>query len=206
MLYEQELQLCLYCQVEIEETPFFGEKENPVFLKLYNRIPVHSAQTLYVFRKQGAIQKMIHAIKYKTDYRTAFYFGKQLAKKWKAEKRENIDVVIPIPMHTKKLRERGYNQSEQLCLGFAQEMGCELLCLLQRMKHIQSQTKKNINARSVVLEEVYALKKEADLTGKVVLLMDDVITTGATFEICGELVKKCNPLQMHVLGLAYAEK
>jgi predicted amidophosphoribosyltransferase len=91
-------------------------------------------------------------------------------------------------------------------MGFAHETGCEVLGLLKRRKHVQSQTKKNINARSASLEEVYVLKHEVDLTGKVVLLIDDVITTGATFEICAELVKKCNPLQMHVLGLAYAEK
>jgi competence protein ComFC len=103
ILYEQEFHVCLFCKTTLDETDFFKQKENPVFLKLYNRVPLQSAQTMYVFKKQGVVQKMIHAMKYKTDYRTAFYYGQQLALKWQSEKTEKIDVVIPIPMHTKGL-------------------------------------------------------------------------------------------------------
>ncbi|MCG8475168.1 MAG: ComF family protein [Cytophagales bacterium] len=141
------------------------------------------------FQKEGVSQTLLHALKYQGNIRAG-----QLAGLWFAQAlQENLaeyDALCPVPLHPSKLRKRGYNQSYHICLGMQRASGLPVQSFLKRIRKTETQTKKNKSERFRQMENTFQLSDAASLAGQQILLVDDVLTTGATRLACLKLLDK----------------
>ena len=159
------------------------------------------------FLKNTKVQNLIHSLKYDGKTEVGTFLGKLLAQQLKnSEFYQDVDLVIPVPLHLKKLRTRGYNQSEYIAIGLADEMGIlSSTKNLLRNKATETQTKKNRYTRFENMQDVFELKNQADLKDKHILLIDDVITTGATLEACGNVLLAGGIKKLSIAAIAFSE-
>jgi ComF family protein len=205
LLYEQEQHICLHCLHRMPRTDFFQRKENELFLRLANRIPLQSAQSLFYFYKKNNSQALVHAIKYFPEATRAYWFGQLMGKVWSEQLHWKPDVLIPVPLHPKRQKERGYNQSLALAEGYASILGTPVYAhALSRRKHKVSQTQKGKDGRWQDVQGTYEINDRIDLSEKKVLLVDDIITTGSTIEACGQLLMGRDIAELHVYSLSVA--
>lgn len=207
-LYKHEEQVCSYCYLNLPKTNFHKQQRNPVDALFFGRTPLLLASSFYLFTKKGSIQKVLHAIKYKNNKDLAVLVGK-----WYAEDLaqnpiiSKADFIIPVPLHSKKLKMRGYNQSEEFAKGLSEGLNKALnTSVLKRKEFTETQTKKSKYERWENVEEVFELVGPETFKNKHVVLVDDVITTGATIEACCQLLHQIDGIQISVLSIAYADK
>jgi ComF family protein len=207
-LFKHEDQVCNFCYSNLPKTNFHKQVRNPVDALFYGRTPLLLASSFYLFQKKGSVQKIMHAIKYKHNKDLAVLVGK-----WYAEDlREDpviskADFVIPVPLHSKKFKIRGYNQSEEFARGLADGLKTNLnTSVLKRREFTETQTKKSKYERWENVEDVFELIAPETFKNKQVVLVDDVITTGATIEACCRLLHSIEGIQISVLSIAYADK
>lgn len=207
-LFKHEDQVCNYCYSNLPKTNFHKQTRNPVDILFYGRTPLLLASSFYLFQKKGSIQKIMHAIKYKHNKDLAVLVGK-----WYAEDlREDpiiskADYIIPVPLHSKKFKIRGYNQSEEFARGLSEGLKTDLnISVLKRKEFTETQTKKSKYERWENVEDVFELITPETFKNKHVVLVDDVITTGATIEACCQLLQSIEGIQISVLSIAYADK
>lgn len=185
------LMTCLRC---FSELPWFSNcdlKDNPITDRLAGRLPVSDAFALLYFIKEGLSQQLIHQIKYKGDRATALavgqWLGHQLARDLNAAC--SWDIIVPVPLHKRKFYRRGFNQSEVFGAGLAKELGIPMAAdVLRRLKGGQSQATQGQESRFATVFENFELQRPELIRGQRVLLVDDVLTTGATLESCGQLL------------------
>jgi ComF family protein len=173
---------------------FLSVGSNVVTEVFKNRVVGLRGLTFLIFRKSSRVQNMVHEIKYKGNKDLAFYLGILFARHVKNQLIGlNNPLVVAVPLHKVKLKKRGYNQSEWIAKGFAKELGCECdFSILHRIQFADSQTTKGRYERWVNLENNFTISEGVDLTGKTVLLIDDVLTTGSTMEQCYRELKRTN--------------
>jgi len=205
-LYRHERHVCTHCYVGLPRSYFHLQEHNPMERLFYGRAPVVAAAGYYLFRKEGGIQKLLHSIKYKGNKELAQnigeWFGQELSQ---SSRFTGIDAIIPVPLHQKKLKQRGYNQSELFARGLAASMHVVLdTQSLQRRTYTSSQTRKNKFERWENVEDTFELSNPQALAGKHVLLVDDVITTGATIEACCAELLKVPGLRISLASMAFA--
>jgi ComF family protein len=207
-LFKHEDQVCNFCYSNLPKTNFHKQVRNPVDALFYGRTPLLLASSFYLFQKKGSVQKIMHAIKYKHNKELAVLVGK-----WYAEDlREDpviskADFVIPVPLHSKKFKIRGYNQSEEFARGLADGLKTNLNTgVLKRREFTETQTKKSKYERWENVEDVFELISPETFKNKQIVLVDDVITTGATVEACCQLLQSIEGIQISVLSIAYADK
>lgn len=199
--------ICMNCVYDLPYTNFHQQKNNVVARQFWGRIDLQLAYVLLYFTKGGKVQNMMHQFKYKNmpgiGNRLGEIAGKQLSK---TPAYQTIDVIIPVPLHPQKLKQRGYNQSDHFAQGLAAKMKIPVDCEnLVRLKHTQTQTKKSRFSRYENMKEVFSVKQPEKLTGKHVLLVDDIVTTGSTLEACGIELLKIPGLSLSIAAIAYAE-
>jgi ComF family protein len=205
LLYEKEKYICLHCLYALPRTAFLRQKENDLFIKLANRIPLESAQALFLFNKNNDSQKLLHSIKYHPKPNHANWFGHLMGQAWRESGRICPHVIVPVPLHNERRKERGYNQSEELAKGFSSAIEAEVLPhALLRTVYSTSQTQKGKTQRWKDAETIYQKNETVDLKGKSVLLIDDVITTGSTIEACGLVLQEMGMKELHVYSLSMA--
>jgi len=205
LLFEKEAYVCLHCLHHMPRTDFFKRKENELFLRLSNRILIQSAQSLFYFHKKNNSQRLMHAIKYAPYDASAFWFGQLMGKTWLEQCGWKPDLIVPVPLHPKRQKERGYNQSEALAQGYSSVVGTAVCSnVLLRTTHKVSQTKKGKDGRWEDVLGTYEENSAVDLTHKKVLLMDDIITTGSTIEACGQLLSSMDIGELHIYSLSVA--
>ena len=207
-LYKHEDQVCNYCYTNLPKTNFHKQQRNPVDALFYGRTPLLLASTFYLFTKKGSIQKILHAIKYKSNKELAVLVGKWYAEDLKTDAIiSKANYIIPVPLHRKKYKQRGFNQSEEFAKGLSDGLEIPLnTTVLQRREFTTTQTKKNKYERWENVEDVFELISPEEFKNKHVVLVDDVITTGATIEACCQLLQQIEGIQISVLGIAYADK
>jgi ComF family protein len=199
--------ICMNCVYDLPYTQFQHQPDNVVAKQLWGRINLQSVYVLLYFTKGGKVQNMMHQFKYKNmpriGNRLGNIAGKQLAN---ADRFKDIDFIIPVPLHPRKLKQRGYNQSAQFAEGLAEKMKAQIdFGNLIRLKHTDTQTKKSRFSRYENMREVFTVLYPERLAGKHILLVDDIITTGATLEACGLELLKIPGLTLSVGAIAYAE-
>jgi len=155
------------------------------------------------FQKHGIVQKILHQLKYSDNQRIGETFGRYFGKDLSAEAElPPFGFIIPVPLHPKKLRQRGYNQSEAIGRGVSQALKVpQNLTTLYRKKHFNTQTKRNKIDRINIMSETFAVH-DIDMIGKHILLVDDVLTTGATLIACTEQLLTLKPASISIAVLA----
>jgi ComF family protein len=208
ILYKHEHFICNYCSLNLPKSNFHLKGENDIGFLLAGRIPLQQACSFFLFEKSGKIQKLLHSIKYQKQKELAEFLGKKYADELAlAGALSNIDVILPIPLHPNKIKQRGFNQSEWFAKGLAQGLQLQLeTTYLSRAKETGTQTKKRKYARWENVEGVFFLNKPEALKNKHVLLADDVITTGATLEAVWQCLKEVEGIKVSVCALAFAAK
>ena len=207
-ILQQDKLICIKCTAALPHTNFAQHANNPVEKMFWGRIALTAAHSEFYFSKDSVIQRLIHQFKYKGHKEIGVYVGKLYG----AELREeplysDIDTVIPVPLHCSKLRSRGFNQSEQIAMGLCSSLPAELnVHALYRTFASETQTKKSRFNRWQNVKEIFALRDEEKLQGKHILLVDDVITTGATIEACAAMLLKIPEVKLSVVAMACAIK
>lgn len=194
VLLENEGCVCLACRYNMPLTNFAKRKDNPIKLLFENVLPVESAAAMFWFVGGTEWQRIIHNFK----YHGRWFFAQKMGE-WLGEELldsgnfDDIDLIVPIPLHYRRRLRRGYNQSEQLALGVGRKMGvgCDFRSV-RRRHYNDSQTSKSRSERWDNVEEIFDVRRAERLRGKHILLLDDVLTTGATMASCASaIVKAC---------------
>jgi len=174
----------------------------------WGRLPVDAATAFLFFKKGGMVQTLVHKLK----YQNAPFIGYELGKLLGFDLRENDDyfkipdLIMPVPLHWKKEKRRGYNQSTHFARGIAEVLEKPIdTSNLYRKIHTSTQTKKSRYNRWENVSEVFGLKKTDLIAAKHVLLVDDVITTGATLEACGQILLQQTDVTISIATLAVAD-
>jgi len=189
-LVKGEEVLCLNCLADLPKTNYHNNLENPVFQIFIGRVNIEMATSFCHFDKGGRMQHLLHQLKYKGNTevgnKMGILFGYDLIQNIRYQ---DIDAIIPVPLHPKKEKKRGYNQSTEICKGMSESMDRPLITgNLVREIHTESQTFKGRFERWENVSGIFNVKNREPLTSKHLLLVDDVVTTGATLEAC------CEPL------------
>ncbi len=203
-LVEAEEIICLPCEMDLPKTGYQDYENNPLERMFWGRASVEKVTSLLFYGKGGKVQKMIHELKYKNNYQMGQLLGKLFAFQLLKSKRfHNFDLILPLPLHPKKEKRRGYNQCKHIALGMNQIMNIDIsennLC---RRVFNPTQTKKSRYQRWENVDSIFEVRYPKDLEGKTVLLIDDVITTGSTIEACASALSKVRGLKLWVGTIA----
>lgn len=197
--------LCLQCINELPHTGFAMHKNNRLEKKFWGRIPLSSAMSEFYFSKGSIVQNMIHDFKYRGNKKAGHYFGTLMGKSLLNSTRFNIDIIVPLPLFERKEKLRGFNQAEILCNGIAEITGKPVISKnVIRKVSTETQTKKHRLERWKNVDGIFFVKHPYQLEGKHILLVDDVITTGATIEACGSEILRSGSTTLSVASLAIA--
>jgi len=205
-LVKGEELLCLNCLADLPRTNYHLDQENPVFQIFIGRVNITLATAFCRFDKGGRLQHILHQLKYKGNcevgHRMGILFGYDLIQN---PLYQDIDVIIPVPLHPLKERKRGYNQSVEICKGLSESMQKPLITQnLVREVHSDSQTRKGRFERWENVSGIFSVKNATPLIGKHLLIVDDVVTTGATLEACCEPLLKIKGVKVSIATLACA--
>lgn len=205
--------LCLACAAMLPETRYHTEPENESVVRFAGRIPFIHATSLAYFTADGLLQHLMHGLKYASKKEIGIYLGKRLGSAIAqtrpviggAEWLPGIDLIIPVPLHAKKQKIRGYNQSALIAQGISLTTAIPVADnALVRTRHTESQTKKTRTDRLANMEQAFSIQTGADLRGKHVLLCDDVLTTGATLEACALALLKEETIKISIVTIGIA--
>lgn len=198
--------LCLRCQMQLPRTGFHLLEENPVTERFWGRVPVKHATSFLFFTKQGSVQHLIHRLKYKNKPHIGLHlghlFGAELAE---SPLFSDVDYVVPVPLHPSKQQERGYNQAAMLAKGIAHTLGSTYhKDLLLRREATTTQTKKSRMERFDNVSSAFVVPRPEEAQNRHILLVDDVITTGATLEATAMELLKISGVKVSIATLAVA--
>ena len=206
-LYHGEEQICTHCIYDLSYTDFHLYRENKVARLFWGRLHCHSAMAMLYFKKGSRLQHLIHALKYKSQPGIGIKLGKILGERLlQGEAFCTAEVIIPVPLHRKRQSNRGYNQSECIANGIARVMNIPVnITQLVRQAYTSTQTQKNRYSRFENMQAIFTVTDPAALRDQHVLLVDDVITTGATLEACGQALLDAGVKKLSIVALAFTE-
>jgi ComF family protein len=202
-LYNNETPLCLHCLANLPVTRFHSERENEVARIFWGRIPVTYATSFMYFTKDSPYRQILHEIKYRGQQELGFNMGKLFGLELRETGFATADMIHPVPLHPSKLRARGYNQSELIAKGMSAALnipvntGC-----IARVTPTRTQTRKNRYERWENVRDTFGIINSEALCNKHIILVDDVITTGATIEACADTVLKLEGVSISIASLA----
>ena len=200
VLIRSEIMLCTACRFELPKPGLFLEQPNWISHKLDGLIEYDRVHAYFVFSEGGKVQHILHQIKFKGQEKLGEYLGACIGRSFTPQE---YDVIIPMPLHQSRLKERGYNQAACIAKGIAHESGIPFLeNNLVRNKQVSSLIGLNRAERYETLEEVFAVLQPEALDGLRILLVDDTMTTGATFLAAGSKIKAASTGKLSFLALA----
>lgn len=207
-LIEKSNLLCHECISDLPKTHFECLRHNPVEKLFFGRILIESAYSEFYFSKGHTLQHLIHELKYKGNKEIGFYLGELMAYSMIHSGRfSSIDLIVPLPMFRDKEIKRGYNQATILAQGMATVLQVAVSnSLISRSRITETQTRKDRTQRWLNVEGSFTIHQQNDLVDKHILLVDDVITTGATLEACGNIVLQVPGTKLSIATLAQAIK
>lgn len=205
-LFKNEKVICTSCLFQLPKTNFHFQKENPISDIFLGRVKINNATAFFTFNKGSRYQKLIHKLKYNRQAEIGIELGRHFGNTLMNSKDyRTVDAIIPVPLHPKKKKARTYNQSEMIAKGMAESMNSKLIAdVLIRSVHSESQTQKDKIERWLNVKNVFAVKSTDSLKNKHILLVDDVVTTGATLESCAQKLLQADGIKVSIACLAQA--
>ena len=200
--------ICGRCSQNLPETHFFEAPNNPIEKIFYGRLPIQTGAAAWYFHKNSALQALLFQLKYKSNKEVGLFIGKQMGALLAASERfASIDALVPVPLHPQALSKRGFNQAALICEGIGQVWHKPVLTgAIARTKHTSTQTKQTRAERWDNMENAFTIKDPTSIKGKHLLIIDDVITTGATIEACGKTLLSIAGVKVSVAAAAYPLK
>ena len=198
--------VCNFCLVKIKLV-------DPEFIKSEYQRKYESKRIIsgfvshYIFEKDKELQHIIHALKYDKKFHIGIFLGKSLGEHFKSQFQSwNISMIVPIPLHDLKKAERGFNQSYYIAKGISKVTNIPVKArIIKRGRFTQSQTTKTLKEREENVEGAFKVRKTENLKGKNILLVDDVMTTGATINECGKVLLEVGANQIYAATVALAD-
>jgi ComF family protein len=182
--------LCTACQWDIPLTGYETQADNPVFRRFWGLLPIENATAMAWFIHRSNFRQLVHRFKYRGQWRGALDMGRWLGRILAdTDAYSGVDVIVPVPLHFRKVLKRGYNQSSYIAQGMSLEMGIpvEERAVVRRVNN-RSQTEHSKTERWENVEGIFAVRRPERLVGRHILLVDDVLTTGATIGSCAEAI------------------
>lgn len=207
-LVQEDNLLCLRCINDLPFTNYAQLANNPLEKIFWGRIPLTAAHSEFYFAKESLVQHLIHQLKYKGNQDIGVYLGQLMGKSLLNSNRfSNLDYLVPLPLYAAKEKKRGYNQAAVICKGMSEVMNVPvLLNNVIRKRFTDTQTKKHRIERWENVEGSFIINDPAKLSGKNILLVDDVVTTGATLEACGNCIIHIAGTRLSLATLSMATK
>jgi ComF family protein len=198
--------LCVHCLDALPKTCYPLHDDNPVEQLFWGRLPIEKAAAQYYFTKESTVQHLVHSFKYQGHQELGRYLGRLMGHELLASPRfRDIDALVPLPLHPLKERKRGFNQAAVLCEGIATVMSKPVLgSVVVRSEFTETQTHKSRVERWQNMQGKFRLADPRPLEGKHILLVDDVVTTGATLEACGSVLLRVAGLRLSLATLCTA--
>jgi len=205
-LIEQEQWICLHCLHHIPRTNYHLEPNNRVAQLFYGRVQIEYATSFFYFSKGSKYQSLLHSLKYKGMKELGEEIGKHFGiDLLQSPEFSSVEVIYPVPLHPSKEKKRGYNQSWWIASGLARQMQKELSDNnLKRVTATETQTRKSRFARWQNVEGIFELRDPEAFSGKHILLVDDVVTTGSTPEACAQTILSKTNAKVSIATLATA--
>lgn len=207
ILKNDEEYICLACLNDLPLTGIRDPQDNPAARLFWGRVPFHGVVSFLNYEKKNKTSRLIREIKYRGNrelgYEMGKFFGRKLAEQ---QFFPDADLVVPVPLHRRKRRIRGFNQSEHIAMGIADVLNKPLdTRTLYRRIYNPTQTRKNRYQRWENVKGIFAVRDPLAFSGKHILLIDDVITTGATLEACATAILSVTDARISIISLALAQ-
>lgn len=203
-IYKNEY-LCGKCIHYLPDTAFFRDSRNPVERCFDGRLPIQAGAARYYFTKESLMQQLLFLLKYRGNKDAGLFLGRMMGYALKESERfREVDALVPLPLNRIKEFKRGYNQAEVICQGIEEIWHKPVLNdVVIRRRFTDTQTKQNRIARWENMEGVFEVTQPEKLMQKHILLVDDVITTGATIEACGSHILSISGTRLSIAAAAY---
>ncbi|HEV7620087.1 MAG TPA: phosphoribosyltransferase family protein [Flavisolibacter sp.] len=198
--------LCLQCFSNLPDTKFESFPGNPLEKIFHGRLDIVSGSATYYFRKNSMMQQLIHQFKYRNHIRLGNYLGRLMGRNLESAGRfSNVDALVPLPLFRAREKQRGFNQATILCNGISEVFRKPILKdVVIRNEPTESQTKKTRIGRWQNMKDRFEVTDQESLKGKHILLVDDVLTTGATMEACGAVLSGVKNVQLSMASLCFS--
>ena len=206
VLMAGENQICINCLSSLTVTGYSAHDDNHTERLLAGRIPLQKATSIYVFRQGNTVQQLIHSMKFHGNSELCLLMGRQMGLELLQSGRfDDIDVIVPVPLHWRRRLQRGYNQSELLCRGISQIMRRPVNTrALVRHRNTHQQSLQASDDREENVKDAFSVHRPDDFRGKHILLVDDVLTTGATLGSCCDALLSLKNLKISIATLSVA--
>ncbi|HMG83863.1 MAG TPA: phosphoribosyltransferase family protein [Ferruginibacter sp.] len=207
-LLDENNLLCIKCINALPHTNYAQHANNQVEKIFWGRIPVAAAHSQFYFAKSSMMQELMHQLKYKNNQDIGIFLGELMGNSLLNSNRfGNIDGLVPLPMYPDKQHSRGYNQAAVICKGMSLAMNVPVVHNnVSRQYATATQTRKSRIERWENVAESFVIKDRTALAGKHLLLVDDVLTTGATLEAAGKTILQCDDVKLSIATIAFAAK
>lgn len=206
-ILNKESVLCMRCIDAMPETNFEIHPNNPVEKMYWGRLPLIGGTAQFYFTKESLMQHLMHQFKYKNNSDLGLQLGRIMGDQIQKSGRFKVDALIPLPLFPVKEKRRGYNQATLLCKGMAESMNVPVFeTAIIRPQHTETQTKKGRIERWKNMEGKFVLQDPDAIANKYLLLVDDIVTTGATLEACGNELLKAENVRLSLATLCVASR
>ncbi|PWG80995.1 ComF family protein [Pararcticibacter amylolyticus] len=198
--------ICTTCRFDLPYTNFHRDKDNALARQFQGHFNLGFAIACFYFRQDSKVQSLIHQLKYRDRPETGLWLGRHYGNRIKEYIRMDLpELIIPVPLHKKRQKQRGYNQSECIAQGLSEITGIPVdITVLQRSSYTDTQTRKSRFQRFENMKDVFSVHEAGKVAEKHVLIVDDVITTGATIEACALKLFESGAAKVSISSVAFA--
>lgn len=204
---DRQTEICLRCLHQLPQTHFTGHADNPVEKIFWGRTQVQAATSLFFYSQDSIMQALLHELKYRGNQELGIQLGSLLGTVLKNNSRFAVDVLVPVPLYPSKEKSRGFNQATLICQGIAAVTGLPVCTtLLRRNTERSTQTKKDRAERWENMRGIFEATPFNEVPYKNILLIDDVITTGATLEACGQALLEAEERKLWIASVCYSNR